>query len=44
MVLYALASSAAASAIVVSALKSRPNFYSAAVMVGRSNGGMLVSR
>ncbi|KDN47561.1 hypothetical protein K437DRAFT_94100 [Tilletiaria anomala UBC 951] len=42
MLAYGCASSVAAAGIVLSALRSRSNSYSAAVMVGRSNGGMMV--
>lgn len=40
--LYGLVSSAAAVGVVVSAFRQRSNFYSAAVMLGGSNGCMLV--
>ena len=42
MAAYGSASTLAATAVVIGALRSRSNFYSAAVMMGRSNGGMLV--
>jgi hypothetical protein len=40
--LYGAVSSGAAAAVVVAALHRRPNFYSAAVLLARSNGCMLV--
>jgi E3 ubiquitin-protein ligase synoviolin len=41
---YGLISSGFAAAVVGSALRTRPNFYAAAVSVGKSNGSLLVSR
>lgn len=40
---YGAVSTAAASAVVLHAFRQRPNFYAAAVLLGRSNGCMLVS-
>ncbi|KAL7419908.1 E3 ubiquitin-protein ligase hrd1 [Cryptotrichosporon argae] len=42
LALYGVASTTLASAVFVSALHSRPNFFAAAVAVGRSSGSLLV--
>ncbi|RXK38218.1 hypothetical protein M231_04502 [Tremella mesenterica] len=39
---YGLASTALAGVVVTSAIKSRPNFFSAAVAVGRSSGALMI--
>jgi hypothetical protein len=42
LAVYGAASAALAGAVVGSALKTRANFFAAAVAVGRSNGSLLV--
>lgn len=42
MAIYGLVSTSLFAAVTLSALNSRPNFYSAAVSVGRSSGSMMV--
>lgn len=40
---YGILSCGLAAAVVGSALKTRPNFFAAAVSVGRSSGSLMVS-
>ncbi|ORY27651.1 hypothetical protein BCR39DRAFT_537671 [Naematelia encephala] len=42
LLLYGLASTSLAGIVIGSALKTRPNFYSASVAVGRSSGALMV--
>ena len=44
LAIYGAASTALAGAVVASSLQTAPNFFAAAVALGRSSGALMVSR